>query len=442
MRQGKPAGLASATAGIDDARVGRMRCRVFSPAATAARDAMKAPAARPAPKAAAEECILVLQGGGALGAYQAGVFESLLKRAQAPSWVAGISIGAINAALIAGNPVERRLERLREFWELVTTPVGAANLFLGGDREARNERSATMAMLFGAPGFFTPRIPPAPFQPPGTPQAISFYDTAPLKATLERLIDFDRLNAGGMRLSVGAVNVRSGNFAYFDTANERLDARHVMASGALPPGFPPVEIDGEHYWDGGLVSNTPLQYVLDQPGTRRRVVFQVDLFPARGELPRTLGEVTEREKDIRYSSRTRMNTNVELQQQAIAQAARRLIAKLPAALREDPDAKALAEVRCEAEVAVVHLIYRSKRYESHSKDYEFSRLSMEEHWQAGRDDTAKTLKDPRWADRRPGATGVHVYDLSAKSPVSKSTRVDPKAMREHHNRKAALERDA
>ncbi len=221
--------------------------------------------------------------------------------------------------------------------------------------------------------------------------------------------------------------MRTGNFAYFDTANERLDARHVMASGALPPGFPPIEIDGEYYWDGGLVSNTPLQYVLDQPGTKRRVAFQVDLFPARGELPRTLPEVDEREKDIRFSSRTRMNTTIEVQQQAIAQAARRLVAKLPPRLRDDPDALALAALRCEAEVAVVHLIYRSKHYESHSKDYEFSRRSMLEHWESGRADTTRTLHDPRWVDRPRQATGVHVYDLASPSPSEKTATVDKAA---------------
>ena len=395
---------------------------------------MKAPT-RPPPLHGHEECILVLQGGGALGAYQAGVFESMLRLGQAPQWVAGISIGAINAALIAGNPPDRRLARLREFWELVTTPIaGGAFALVGADRETQNQNNATMAMLFGAIGFFSPRVPPAPFQPRGTAAAISYYDTEPLRLTLERLVDFDLLNGRSVRLSVGAVNVRSGNFAYFDSANERLDVRHVMASGALPPGFPPVEIGGEQYWDGGLVSNTPLQYVLDQSGTRRRVVFQVDLFPARGELPETLGEVTEREKDIRYSSRTRMNTTIELQQQAIAQAARRLVEKLPPALRDDPDAKALAALRCEAEVAVVHLIYRSKHYESNSKDYEFSRLSMQEHWQAGRVDTTRTLNDPRWTHRKRSATGVHVYDLSSKSPTSRSATVGEHGLREHHNR--------
>ena len=186
-----------------------------------------------------------------------------------------------------------------------------------------------------------------------------------------------------------------------------------MASGALPPGFPPIEIDGEFYWDGGLVSNTPLQYVLDQPGRRERLVFQVDLFAARGEMPATLGEASEREKDIRYSSRTRLNTTFELRRQATLQAAKRLVAKLPASLRDDPDAKALAALPAEAAVSVVHLIYRSKHYESQSKDYEFSRTSMLEHWAAGMTDTQTTLEDPRWLGREVPSHGVHVFDFAA-----------------------------
>ena len=369
------------------------------------------------PAASADECILVLQGGGALGAYQAGVFESLSEVYREPSWVAGISIGAINAALIAGNPPEQRVARLREFWDLVSSGAAAPAVHsnLGG-RDWLNEASATRAMLFGVPGFYAPRVPPAPFQPRGTLAAISYYDTAPLKATLERLIDFKLLNTGPVRLSVGAVNVRSGNFEYFDTGKQRLDVRHIMASGALPPGFPPVEIEGEHYWDGGLVSNTPLQYVLDQPGKLRRVVFQVDLFAATGALPTTLNEVTEREKDIRFSSRTRLNTTNEMDRQVIAQAAQRLLAKLPPALRKDPDALALAATRCESAVDVVHLIYRSKHYESQSKDYEFSRLSMQEHWASGRADMAHTLHDPRWISRSSSAGGVQVFDLTSDHP--------------------------
>jgi len=383
---------------------------------------MPLPPSPPRSTSPEEDCILVLQGGGALGAYQAGVFESLSQVYREPTWVAGISIGSINAALIAGNPAPLRVARLREFWELVSSSMAApcaANIPV---REGLNEASATQVMLFGVPGFFTPRFPPAPFQPRGTLQAISYYDTTPLKETLERLIDFDRLNSGATRISLGAVNVRSGNFAYFDSTRQTLDVRHIMASGALPPGFAPVEIDGEHYWDGGLVSNTPLQYVLDQPGKRRRVVFQVDLFAARGTLPTTLAEVTEREKDIRFSSRTRLNTTNELDRQVIAQAAKRLIAKLPPELRDDPDARALLRLRPELAVDVVHLIYRSKHYETQSKDYEFSRLSMREHWDSGRADMATTLHDPRWLQRPHSMTGVHVFDLTSDdhSPATKT----------------------
>ena len=364
----------------------------------------------------------MLQGGGALGAYQAGVFESLSKVYREPTWVAGISIGAINAALITGSPAPARVAKLSEFWNLVSSalpaPLVATHLTA---REGLNEASAGQVMLFGVPGFFKPRFPPAPFQPRGSLEAISYYDTAPLRETLERLVDFDRINAGAVRLSVGAVNVRTGNFEYFDSSRQTIDARHIMASGALPPGFAPVEIDGELYWDGGLVSNTPLQYVLDQPGKRRRVVFQVDLFAATGAVPTTLPEVTEREKDIRFSSRTRLNTTNELDRQVIAQAAKRLLAKLPPEWHDDPDLRALSRVRSESAVDVVHLIYRSKHYESQSKDYEFSRLSMQEHWDAGRADMAHTLHDPRWVHHERNASGVHVFDLTSDGPTASTT---------------------
>jgi len=373
-----------------------------------------------------DECILVLQGGGALGAYQAGVYEALAAMDHTPDWVGGISIGAINAALIAGNPPGRRVERLREFWEGVSSFPFAPTLppcgvHVDGARDALNETNATIAMLFGVAGFFSPRVPAAPFQPPGTAAAISYYDTAPLRDSLERLVDFNLINSGTVRLSVGAVSVTKGNFCYFDSRARRIDARHVMASGALPPGFPPIEIDGEFYWDGGIVSNTPLQYVLDEPGRRPRLVFQVDLFAARGEMPANLAEAGEREKDIRYSSRTRLNTTYELRRQATVQAAQRLLARLPASLRDDPDAKLLAAIPVEAAVDVVHLIYRSKHYESQSKDYEFSRASMLEHWAAGLTDTQATLEDPRWTGRDRHDGGVRVFDLASASPRSTKT---------------------
>lgn len=384
---------------------------------------MKKPARQTRSSPRGEECILVLQGGGALGAYQAGVYEALAAQSHAPDWVAGISIGAINAALIAGNPPERRVERLAEFWSRVSSGFGQSSAFglTGRPREAVNEANASLSMFFGVPGFFKPRVPPAPLQAPGSPQAISYYDTGPLQQTLEELIDFELLNSGAVRLSVGAVNVRTGNFAYFDTRTQRLDARHIMASGALPPGFPPVEIDGECYWDGGIVSNTPLHYVLDHGEQNRQLIFQVDLFSARGELPLSIGEVTEREKDIRFSSRTRAVTNADLRREAMAQAVQRLIAKLPPSLRDDPDAIALTNCGHQAAVCVVHLIYRSKHYETQSKDYEFSRQSVEEHWASGREDTEQTLLHPQWLQRGHPTQGVHVLDLTPNGPETTKT---------------------
>ena len=384
-------------------------------------------AIRKAPATPTEECILVLQGGGALGAYQAGVYEVLESTHHAPSWIAGISIGAINAALIAGNTPERRVERMREFWEMVSSNLAAHPAGIAAaQRHLRNDTSAAITMAFGLPGFFAPRFPPAPLQPQGSLRAISYYDTAPLHESLERLVDFDMLNSGKVRLSVGAVNVRTGNFRYFDTTEQRVDARHIMASGALPPGFPPIKIDGEFFWDGGLVSNTPLQYVLDQPGPLHRLIFQVDLFSAIGAMPTNLLQVTEREKEIRFSSRTRLNTDMELKKQAIAQAARRLMAKLPDALKKDPDALALLAKRHEAAVSVVQLIYRSKNYESQSKDYEFSRASMEDHWLAGSEDMSHTLNHPKWTGRRRPSTGVHTFDLALDGPSTDKT-VKPKS---------------
>ncbi|MBX9885430.1 MAG: patatin-like phospholipase family protein, partial [Novosphingobium sp.] len=248
---------------------------------------------------------LVLQGGGALGSYQAGVIEALDDAGIEIDWVAGISIGAINAAIVAGNPPERRVERLAAFWDKMTSALPSFPIFPNDIiREMVHEWSAGMVLATGVPGFFKPRLIPPSFAAPGTAGALSYYDSTPLKETLDSLIDWDRVNDGPVRLSVGAVDVISGNFRYFDSKMERLDARHVMASGALPPGLPPVEIDGRLWWDGGLVSNTPLTHVLDNQH-EAMLVFQVDLFSAATEPPRTIMDVVAREKEIRFSSRTR-----------------------------------------------------------------------------------------------------------------------------------------
>lgn len=337
--------------------------------------------------------VLVLQGGGALGAYQAGVCEALGRGGLEPDWLAGISIGAINCAIIAGNAGIARLDRLQEFWDLVTSqwPLGhqaPTDQF----RAMLGDASIGWAVAAGVPGLFAPRAFSPLLSPGGGPEALSFYDTAPLRATLERLVDFDRINAREKRLSVGAVNIRTGNFTYFDNTHQKIGPEHIMASGALPPGFPPIEIDGEWYWDGGLVSNTPLEYVLDQCESRDLTVYQVDLFNARGPMPRTIQEATEREKDIRFSSRTRLNTDAQLRIHRLKSALASLLKTLPEGAAADPDVQFLEEFSRESTITIVQLIYRDRAYEGAYKDVEFSRQTMLDHWGSGIADGQRALE--------------------------------------------------
>jgi NTE family protein len=354
---------------------------------------------------------LVLQGGGALGAYQAGVYAALSETELEPHWIAGVSIGAINAALIAGNAREHRVDRLREFWHLVSSGPSQRLPSWMGDRATQNQYSATMASLVGIPGFFEPRYSPA-FLMGGAAPLLSYYDTSALKTTLERLVDFDRINACEARFSVGAVNVRTGNSVYFDNTRQRIGPEHIMASGALPPGFAPIGIDGDDYWDGGIVSNTPLQYVLDMhPRNEPLVVLQVDLFNARGEMPRTMAGVLERQKDITYSSRTRANTDALAANMNLQQAIADLITKLPASLRNDPSVLAVQSQLTHEPIDIFHLIYRDKPYELESKDYEFSRAAVEEHWDSGARDMRVTLAHPETLRADATVNGVTTFDL-------------------------------
>src|ERR1700722_7814756 len=375
--------------------------------------------ADPAPSSipATARRVLVLQGGGALGSYQAGAYQALCHFDFEPDWIAGISIGAINAAIIAGNPPEKRVARLKEFWELVSSPV-PWNPIASGDRGRSlfNEASAALIATFGVPGFFQPRFPPAPLWPQGSPQALSYYDTAPLRATLERVVDFDRINDLKTRLSVGAVSVTTGNFRYFDNyeckrLGKKIGPEHIMAAGALPPGFPSIEIEGEHFWDGGISSNTPLDYVVEDL-TEDLLIFQVDLFSARGPLPVSLLEAAEREKDIRFSSRTRMNTDKNRQIHNARMALRELIDKLPEHLKNDPSLDILCKVAKENTVTVVHLIYRSKNYESSSKDSDCSHVGIVEHWGAGVRDVHLSMRHKEWLERPQSDETMVSYDLT------------------------------
>lgn len=371
---------------------------------------------------------LVLQGGGALGAYQAGAFDALSETRFQPNWVVGVSIGAINAAIIAGNPPKRRVERLNEFWRLVSsglpqisdalslTPWLRAMTEIHDTRTALNQFSAWHAAWLGIPGFYQPRLPPPPFQLPGTPAALSLYDTTPLRETLERLIDFELVNQGPVRLSLGSVNVRTGNSHYFDSTIDRIGPEHVMASGALPPSFPPVVIDGEAWWDGGILSNTPLQYVLD---VRRNpdclLVFQIDLFNARGPVPVNFDEVLKRQKDIQYSSRTRYASNVATDLANLRRAITELMAKLPKHLLDDPEVRDLEAFANIGPMDLVHLIYRQGPEERESKDYEFSRVSVLERWEAGRQDMLDTITHPDWLKKAGRESGAMQYDLTRHS---------------------------
>jgi NTE family protein len=372
------------------------------------------------------ECIaLLLQGGGALGAYQAGVYEALAEAGIHPDWVAGISIGAINSALIAGNAPGKRVEKLREFWELVTVDVASVAAVRGitqwiqpfmpveGDaaRSLNSRINASWAALRGVPGFFVPRLPSALLYPHGATEAASLYDTSLLRSTLESLVDFDRINSDAVRFSVGAVNVRTGNFVYFDTTTHTIRPEHVMASGALPPSFGAIEIEGDYYWDGGLVSNTPLQWVLDSRPRLNTLAFQVDLWSATGSIPGNLNQVETRRKDIVYSSRTRAGTDSFKYAQRIRNTVADLLAKLPDDLKSGPEAKVLSDIADRKGYNIVHLIYRARKHESHSKDYDFSRSSMEAHWRAGYNDTIRTLRHPKVLEPPSSSEGVVSFDL-------------------------------
>jgi NTE family protein len=355
---------------------------------------------------------LVLQGGGALGAYQAGVYQAMHEARLEPDWVSGVSIGAINSAIIAGNPPSRRLRQLTTFWERITdrkiwpfTPDG--DIY----RKARNAASAWMTMTQGQPGFFAPRFPNPWLSVAGAQSATSYYDNLPLRETLMDLVDFSMINERSTRFSVGAVNVLTGNFVYFDNTVEQIGPEHVMASGALPPALPMVKIGTDHFWDGGIVSNTPLQHLLDQDDNLNTLVFQVDLFSARGVLPRDIQDVLARQKDIMYSSRTRYNTDVFRRIHNWKVMLFQALSRIPEENLTDQERQLKSDLSNLPDITILHIIYQQKAYEGHAKDYEFSGTSMREHWQSGYEDTKRTLKHQKWLKMPPLGAGIVVHDV-------------------------------
>jgi len=355
---------------------------------------------------------LVLQGGGALGAYQAGVYQALHEARLWPDSVAGVSIGGINSAIIAGNRPERRLDRLREFWDSVTAGRGWPWLPEGDDaRKLHNIWSSMMTIAFGQPGFFAPCLENAWLSPRGARSATAFYDSAPLRDTLLRLVDFDVLNNGEVRYAAGTVNVATGNFAYFDSTKTRIGPEHIMASGALPPALPMVPIGTDQFWDGGLVSNTPLQHIIDNPIGDHVLVFQVDLFSATGALPRDMPEVMGRLKDIQYSSRTRLVTDYYQRLYEQDRILKRLLDRLPDDQLEAEEKAEKQRLMHMSAFTIIQLIYQQAAYEGQAKDYEFSAASMGEHWDSGYRDTQRTLEHKEWLKVYDANDGIETFDI-------------------------------
>jgi NTE family protein len=368
-----------------------------------------------------ERVALVLQGGGALGAYQAGVYQAIHEANIEVHWICGTSIGGINGALIAGNPPEQRVERLRDFWEAVTKPPirlpnfpWFTDLPWNGNGHARhwsNKVSALSTMLHGAPDFFSPRpFPPLKFNAE-SPDQVSYYDTSPLRATLARLVDFDLINSRPMRLSIAATNIRTGVPVYFDNLGQTITSAHVMASASLPPGFPPTEIDGEYYWDGGVVSNSPMQFVIDDRPRYSALVFQVDLWDANGEVPLDIPSANLRALEIHSASRLHITLEQYKKTQKFRHALSRFLADLPDACHDDPDVRFLAEEARVKVATVVQLKYQSRKHESAGKTFEFSRTAMEEHWQAGYEDTKVALGEPGVLELPHVSEAARIFDV-------------------------------
>jgi len=340
--------------------------------------------------------VLVLQGGGALGAYQAGVYQALHEAGIEPDWIIGTSIGAINASLIAGNKPKDRLKRLTQFWETVEhNPL----LKMAGSWPIVGQAASNaLATAFGVSGFFEPnaRAHFGNHVKLGAEEA-AYYSTAPLKKTLGKLVDFDQVNDGPVRLTVGAANVRTSQMHYFDSRDMTLDVRHVMASGALPPAFPAVRIDGELYWDGGILSNTPVEAVFDDKPRKNGMVFAVHLWNPNGPEPDSILKVMNRQKDLQYSSRAGTHIARQRQIHRLRHVISELTARLPDDVLQDNFVRELTSYGCPTRMHVVRLLAPQVRGEDHAKDIDFSPSGIHTRWEAGHADATRVLKAEPWS---------------------------------------------
>ena len=365
----------------------------------------------PAAPAAAKfgQTVLVLQGGGALGAYQVGVYQALHEAGIEPDWVIGTSIGAINGAVIAGNRPEHRLERLHAFWDKVEhgPPDRMARWWPG----AGNQLTNWLTVTGGIPSFFKPNAQAwrGVRAKVGVERA-SYYDTSPLRETLRSLVDFEWLGGCTTRLTVGAVNANSGQMRYFDNRDGVLGVDHIMASGALPPAFPAVRIDGEPYWDGGIYSNTPIEAVLDDNPRRDATVFAVNVWQPKGPEPESLWQVMGRQKDIQFASRADSHIAKQQQIHHLRHVIRELAKRLPAAQRNQPEARELAGWGCGTTMHVVRLLAPRLDGEDHTKDIDFSPSGVRARWQAGYADTMRVIARAPWTAAVDPVEGVVVHE--------------------------------
>jgi NTE family protein len=358
--------------------------------------------------------VLVFQGGGALGAYQAGVFEALHEHALVPDWIVGTSIGAINAAIIAGNAPAQRLERLKQFW----TRVGRhdiINMDMISDQQRRTHiwLSTFNTVVRGVPDFFQPRL--LSLFPSGiavAPEQASYYDTDVLARTLEELVDFDYLNTpGGMRLTVNALKVTCGELASFDSVKHPINVDHIRASGALPPGFAPVRIDGALYWDGGLYSNTPLSTVLDDVPHVDTLCFMVDLWSAEGPEPCTLDEVQTRQKDVMFTSRSKRHIEDYVNKHKMQNKLRELYALLPESAKSEQYSDELRALGCGSIMHIVRLPYAGRDWHMASKDINFSKGSIDWRWEQGYQDAIRAVNAADWRAFVTEDTALVVHEL-------------------------------
>jgi NTE family protein len=357
--------------------------------------AVAAVAERPLHEGLPGQVVLVLQGGGALGAYHVGVYEALHEAGIEPDWVIGTSMGAINGALIAGNERGARLERLDAFWRHVQMPQAAAAAL---DWCGLGQFTSTLStLLHGIPAFFSPNLAAlcGILAAVGVEQA-AWYSTAPLRATLGGLVDFESLRGGGMRLTVGAVNAATGAMRYFDSRDEPVGIEHVMASGALPPAFPAVRIDGHPYWDGGLYSNTPIEAVLDDRPRRNSLIFAVNVWHQDGPEPESIWQVMARQKDIQYASRADSHIRRQKQLHRLRHVIRELAKELPAASRDTPRMRELTAWGCSTTMHVAHLVAPRLETEDNTKDIDFTPAGVRARRDAGRADTRSMLQRAPW----------------------------------------------